>query len=134
MNKIKELKSSTDNLNKIKKEKDNYNNINYKEIEDELKDYFNNNNKNNNNINHKENPYCNSFSNNIFHLTKEKIHNEIGTDCYIENEIKINILPLNKNKKCCWNCFKILLEENSIQKEFEEKYIKEKVVKFLNYL
>ena len=53
----------------------------------------------------------------------------MGTEAGIESEM--NLLPANKDKKCCWNCLKTLLEENSIEKTFEEKIIKEKVVNFI---
>ncbi len=43
-------------------------------------------------------------------------------------EADMNLLPINKEKRCCWNCLKVLLEENSISKRFDEKIIKLKVV------
>ena len=39
-----------------------------------------------------------------------------------------DLLPALKNKSCCWNCLKIIVEENSILKCFDEKIIKYKVV------
>lgn len=51
---------------------------------------------------------------------------EMGTEAGIGSEM--NLLPANKDIKCCWNCLKVLLEENSIEKLFLEKLIKEKVV------
>ena len=44
-------------------------------------------------------------------------------------ESEMNLLPSNKEKKCCWNCLKVILKEKSIDKHFDEKIIKLKVVK-----
>ena len=59
----------------------------------------------------------------------QKINCESGTDAGIESEM--NLLPANKDIKCCWNCLKVLLEENSIGKIFLEKSVKEKVRKII---
>lgn len=48
-------------------------------------------------------------------------------------EADMNLLPANKEKKCCWNCLKVLLKEKAIDKNFEEKIIKLKVVKRYSY-
>jgi hypothetical protein len=42
-----------------------------------------------------------------------------------------NYLPINKKRDCCWTCFKVILEENSLQEIFEDKIMKVKVVIFL---
>ena len=44
-------------------------------------------------------------------------------------EANMNLLPANKEKRCCWNCLKVLLKDKAIDKHFEEKIIKLKVVK-----
>lgn len=66
-----------------------------------------------------------------FSYSKTKILSvfEFGTDPMIQDEF----LPINKNKKCCWNCLKVILEENSIEHFFEEKIMKNKVVIYLIY-
>lgn len=46
----------------------------------------------------------------------------------------MNLLPANKEKSCCWNCLKVLLKDQAIDKHFEEKIIKLKVVKKLKSL
>ena len=46
-------------------------------------------------------------------------------------ESDMNLLPANKEKRCCWNCLKVLLKENSIDKNFQEKIIKLKVVNII---
>lgn len=48
--------------------------------------------------------------------------NEAGIDA------DMNLLPANKEKRCCWNCLKVLLKDQAIDKHFEEKIIKLKVV------
>lgn len=60
----------------------------------------------------------------------------IGTNTEMGIDSEMNLLPANKYIKCCWNCLKVLLEENSIRKIFEETKIKEKVKQnhyFSNY-
>jgi hypothetical protein len=42
-----------------------------------------------------------------------------------------NLLPLGKDKQCCWNCLKII-KENPIEEYFNENIIKLKVVKLFN--
>jgi hypothetical protein len=67
---------------------------------------------------------------------------EMGLNCSITNlnlieagiEADMNLLPANKEKRCCWNCFKVLLKDQAIDKHFEEKIIKLKVVKKINLL
>jgi hypothetical protein len=44
-----------------------------------------------------------------------------------------NYLPVNKKRDCCWTCFKVILEESSLQEIFEDKIMKIKVVIFLIY-
>jgi hypothetical protein len=46
-------------------------------------------------------------------------------------EYEINLLPANKYINCCWNCLKVLLDENCIRKLFKEKIVKEKVNNYL---
>ncbi len=43
-------------------------------------------------------------------------------------EAGMNLLPANKEKRCCWNCLKVLIKDESFEKHFEEKIIKLKVV------
>jgi len=89
---------------------------NYKEIENEL------------------NEYIYEIKNTNTNKNPEKFITEMGTDAISESEMNINILPLNKDKKCCWNCLKVLLEENSIQKKFDEKIIKGNIVRNNYYI
>jgi len=51
---------------------------------------------------------------------------EFGTDPLVEDDL----LPANKERKCCWNCMKVILKENSIEHYFQEKIMKYKVVKY----
>lgn len=44
-------------------------------------------------------------------------------------EADMNLLPINKEKSCCWSCLKVLLKDQAIDKHYEEKIIKLKVVK-----
>ncbi len=37
-------------------------------------------------------------------------------------------LPINKRKDCCWTCVKVVLAEEAIEKVFEDKLMKLKVV------
>lgn len=53
---------------------------------------------------------------------KHEMMNEASIDA------DMNLLPVNKEKRCCWNCLKVLLEENSISRMYNEKIIKLKVV------
>jgi hypothetical protein len=54
---------------------------------------------------------------------------DFGTD-----PINDSFLPANKKRSCCWNCLKIILEESSLVKIYEEKVMKNKVVIFFNLL
>ncbi len=49
--------------------------------------------------------------------------NEAGIDA------GMNLLPSNKEKTCCWSCLKVLIKDQSIEKFYDEKIIKLKVVK-----
>lgn len=62
-------------------------------------------------------------------IIKDKIPNvtEFSTDANIDN-----LAPLGKEKQCCWNCLKFI-KENQIEEYFNEKIIKLKVVKIINY-
>jgi hypothetical protein len=51
---------------------------------------------------------------------------EFGTDPIVEDDL----LPANKERKCCWNCMKVILKENSIEHYFQEKIMKYKVVNY----
>jgi len=82
--------------------------------------------KNKNNSNNEDENFADNEAELIIKNDAEKKHCEIGTDAVIESEM--NLLPANKYIKCCWNCLKVLLEENSIGKIYEEKAIKEKVI------
>jgi len=49
-------------------------------------------------------------------------------------EADMNLLPINKEKSCCWTCLKVLLKDQAIDKHYEEKIIKLKVVKNKTYI
>jgi hypothetical protein len=46
----------------------------------------------------------------------------------IETEPITDLLPANKEKRCCWNCLKVLIKEDCVEHVFSEKVIKNKVV------
>jgi hypothetical protein len=56
--------------------------------------------------------------------TEKESKGESGTDP-VENS---DLLPVNKERRCCWNCLKVILSTDSIEHYFQEKIMKYKVV------
>jgi len=62
---------------------------------------------------------------NEFRGVKDNVSSEFATGT---DPITSNLLPVNKERKCCWNCMKVILTENALEHYFEEKIMKYKVV------